>query len=218
MFGADGRARFRVAEARRGTRNRSRDRYPPLQVPGGRVELRDRHVEREHEHVVVAERDAAVRDDAEVAEDGNVVRRPTPLDLSALRIDRPDVVVVRRHVERSVRLDRIRLLAPPHTRVDLLEVDRVGTPETIHVARIDLGQRRVPELVRRVSEPAPADVCERVGARRCTPDEKSQRKRCDDQCDHAHDTTIADAASRVVTAGRLSGCRPATMRRMCGCS
>ena len=104
-----------------------------------------------------------------------------PVAGSSCAIVSPDVVVVRRHVKRSVFFDRIRLLAAPHARVDLLEVDGEGPSELVHVSWSDLSQRRVPELVRSVAEASPADVRERVRARRRSCDEKSRRKPCDDE-------------------------------------
>ena len=87
------------------------------------------HVQRRHEQPAAAEREAAVGDDPEVAEDGDVVRRPAPLDRALGRVERPGVVVVRRHVEDAVLDDRVRLLAAPDARVDRAEVDGVDPRE-----------------------------------------------------------------------------------------
>ena len=180
VVGADRGARLRVAVVGRRARDGPGDRHPPLQLAGRRVERGDGHVERQHEDVAVAEGDAAVGDDAEVPEDGDVVRRPAPLDLAGRRVERPDVVVVRRHVQRPVRLDRIRLLAAADARVDLAEVDGEEPAELRDVPRSDLRQRRVPVLVRRVAEAAPADVGR--GASGCGPAENhARRERRDEQ-------------------------------------
>ena len=91
--------------------------------------------------MTVAEGDPAVRDDAEVAEDRDVVRRVPPLHLPCERIDRPDVVVVRGDVERAVLLDRVRLLPPADVHVDLAEVEGVEAPELGDVVGRDLRER-----------------------------------------------------------------------------
>ena len=163
--------RRRSARSSPSSRSSTRRREPPsrsgpcARAARGGVEGRDRHVERQHEHVAVAQRDAAVRDDPEVAEDGDVVRRPAPLDLAGRRVERPDVVVVRRHVQRPVRLDRVRLLAAADVRVERVEVDGEAAAERVDVARGDLRERRVPVLVGGVAESGPADIGARDLAR-----------------------------------------------------
>src|SRR5205807_1943056 len=77
-------------------------------------------------------------------------------------VERPDRVVVRRHVEDAVLLHRVRLLAAPRVRVQRVEVDGEDPAELRDVTRIYLRQRRVAVLVRRVAEAAPAGVA--VGA------------------------------------------------------
>ena len=99
---ADRRARLGVAVARRRARARPSRSGRAAQLARRRVERGDRHVERQDEHLPVAERDAAVGDDPEVAEDGDVVGLPAPDDRAGRRVEREDVVVVRRHVERAV--------------------------------------------------------------------------------------------------------------------
>ena len=180
MVGADRGARLGVAVARGRPRDGPGDRDAPLQLPRRRVERDDRHVQRQDEDVAVAERHTAVRDDAEVAEDGDVVRGPAPLHLAGRGVEGEDVVVVRRHVDRSVLHDRERLLPAADRRVDGAEVDREDPAELADVVLRDLRQRRVPVLVRRVAEAAPADVSRRTGPRR-RGGEQGSRKRCDDQ-------------------------------------
>ncbi len=180
VVGADGSARLRVAVARGRARDRLGDRYAPLELARRRVERDDRHVQRQDEDVAVAEGDAAVRDDAEVAEDGDVVRGPTPLHLARRRVEGEDVVVVRRHVDRPVLHHREGLLPAADRRVDDPEVDREDPAELADVVLCDLRQRRVPVLVRGVAEAAPADVPRRPGPGRGGR-EQDPRKRCHGQ-------------------------------------
>ena len=100
------------------------------------------HVELEDEELAAAVREAAVRDDAEVLEDGAVRRLSLPEDLPGRAVDREDVGVVRRHVERAADRERIRLLAAARVRVEPQEVHRVHAAELVDVRRRDLGQRR----------------------------------------------------------------------------
>ena len=161
---ADRRARLGVAVVGRRAGDGLGDADALDEIPVRGIERDDRHVEREDEDLAVAERDAAVRDDPEVLEDAAVVRLIAPLHLAGRRVERPDVVVVRRHVHRAARDDGIRLLAAADAGIDRVKVDGDHAPEVVDVRLRDRRERRVSVLVGRVAEAAPADV--RAGRRR----------------------------------------------------
>ena len=107
----------------------------PSTVPSLRPQRDELHVELRQEEPSVAVGETAVRDDPEVLEERAVRRLVLPDDGARGAVEREDVVVVRRHVERAADRERIRLLPAAHVRVELLEVHEVVANETARRSR-----------------------------------------------------------------------------------
>ena len=117
--------------------------------------------------------DAAVRDDAEVLERGDVVGRVVPEQVAGRRVDGEDLIVARGDVHRPVDDDRVGLLALLDPGHDLVQVERERAPELIDVAGRDLRQRRVADSGRRCCRSSPSSWSGPPTASRCEP-----RRRC----------------------------------------
>ena len=152
---ADRRARLRVAVVRGCVRDELADRDLADHLAVARPQRDELHVERRHEELAAAVGEAAVGGDAEVDVEAAVARLVLPLDPAGGTVEREDEVVVRRHVERAVDRERIRLLPAAHVGVDAAEVDGEDAAHPVDVVPVDLRQRRVAEVVGSPAEAGP---------------------------------------------------------------